>query len=116
MLVAETTRTSTLIGCLAADALELALLQHAQQLGLHRRRDVADLVEEQRAAVGELEAAELALDGAGERALLVAEQLALEQRLGERAAVDLDERAARARRERWWMARATSSLPVPDSP
>src|SRR6185503_5918845 len=33
---------------------------------------------------------------AGERALLVAEQLALEQRLGERAAVDLDERAVRA--------------------
>ena len=95
-MVADTTRTSTLIGCLAADALELLLLQRAQQLDLHRGRDVADLVEEQRAAVGELEPAELLLDRAGERALLVAEQLALEQRLGQRAAVDLDERAVRA--------------------
>ena len=44
-------------GLAAADALELALLQHAQQLDLHVQRHVADLVEEQRAAVGELEAA-----------------------------------------------------------
>ena len=41
----------------AADALELALLQEAQQLHLDGRRDLADLVEEQRAAVGLLEAA-----------------------------------------------------------
>jgi hypothetical protein len=46
---------------------------------LHRRRHLADLVEEQRAAVGELEAALAARCAAGERALLVAEQLALEQ-------------------------------------
>ena len=59
-LVAAITRTSTLIVCVAADALELALLEDAQQLGLDRRRDLADLVEEQRAAVGELEPAVLA--------------------------------------------------------
>ena len=87
-------------GLLAADALELLLLQHAQQLELQRRRHVADLVEEQRPLVGQLEAAELALDRARERALLVAEQLRLEQRLGQRAAVDLDERPARAARAR----------------
>ncbi len=40
-----------------ADALELALLQHAQQLRLRLGRQLADLVEEQRAAVGQLEAA-----------------------------------------------------------
>jgi hypothetical protein len=40
----------------------------------------------------------LPLVGAGERALLVAEELALEQRLGERGAVHLDERAGRAPR------------------
>ena len=51
----------------------------------------------------------------GERALDVAEQLALEQRLGHRGAVDRDERAGRCRL-RWWIARATSSLPVPLSP
>ena len=36
-------------------------------------------------------------DGAGERAFLVAEELALEQRLGQRGAVDGDKRAPRAR-------------------
>ena len=44
----------------AADALELALLQRAQQLHLHLDRDLADLVEEEGAAVGQLEAAGLA--------------------------------------------------------
>jgi acyl-CoA reductase-like NAD-dependent aldehyde dehydrogenase len=44
----------------AADAEELALGQHPQQARLQRRRHVADLVEEQRAAVGLLEAADMA--------------------------------------------------------
>src|SRR4051794_35333378 len=35
----------------ASDALELAFLQEAQQLYLHRGRDLADLVEEERAVV-----------------------------------------------------------------
>src|SRR5262249_9313336 len=64
----------------AAEPFELALLQHPQQLRLNLERQIADLVEEQRAAVGELEASDLAGVGAGERALVVAEQLALEQR------------------------------------
>ena len=68
------------------------LLQRAQELDLHLDRDLADLVEEQRAAVGELEAARLGADRAGEGALLVAEQLGLHQRLGDGGAVDLDER------------------------
>ena len=42
---------------LAADAVELAFREHAQQPRLQRERHVADLVEEQRAAVGLLEAA-----------------------------------------------------------
>ena len=99
----------------AAEPAELPLLQHAQQLDLRRRRHLGDLVEEQRAAVGELEAAGAAIGGAGERALLVAEDLALEQRLGNRRAVDGDERRG-ARGLSWWMVCATSSLPVPDSP
>ena len=83
---------------LAADALEPALLEHAQELGLQAERQLADLVEEQRAAVGHLEAAGLLFGRAGERALLVAEQLALDQRLGERGAVDGDARTLRAAR------------------
>ena len=42
-------------GLRSAHALELALLQQAQQLHLHRWANVADLVEEERAAVGELD-------------------------------------------------------------
>src|SRR6185295_19640284 len=82
-----------------AEAAELALLQDAQQLHLGGRRHLADLVEEQRPAIGELEAALAPIGGAGERALFVAEDLALEQRLGNRGAVDRDERKAGARAE-----------------
>ena len=58
----------------AADALELAFLQHAQQLGLEGRRNLADLVEKQRALVGQFEAALALADAPGERALLMTEQ------------------------------------------
>src|SRR5439155_25580062 len=44
-------------GAVAADPLELALLQDAQDLGLRLRPHVADLVEEERPAVGDLELA-----------------------------------------------------------
>ena len=77
--MAATTRTSTLSVSVAAHALELALLQHAQQLRLQLEGQLADLVEEQRAAVGQLEAPELPRQRAGERPLLVPEQLALDQ-------------------------------------
>ena len=66
-------------GAALADALELVLLQHAQQLDLQLRTHAGDFVEEDRAAVGRLEAAGLVVDGAGERALDVAEQFAFEQ-------------------------------------
>ncbi len=94
--MAATTRTSTWRGFADADAQHLAVLEHAQQLGLEVARDLADLVEEERAAVGALEAAGARRDGAGEGAVLVAEQLALEHALGERLAVDGDERRADA--------------------
>ena len=74
-----------------ADALELALLQHAQQLHLHPGAHRPDLVHEQRALVRLLEAALPRADRARERAAHVTEQLGLEQRLGNRAAVERDE-------------------------
>ncbi len=86
-------------GHVVADALEHALLQDPQQLHLHGDAHVADLVEEQRAALGDLEAPLARGDGTGERALLVTEQLGLEQVGGNRAAVDRDERAVAARAE-----------------
>ena len=53
---------------------------------------VADLVQEQGAAVALLELADAAPLGAGEGPLLVAEQLAFQQRLGDGGAVDGQER------------------------
>jgi hypothetical protein len=88
-----------------AHARERLLLDRLQQLDLERERHLADLVQEQRAAVRVLEPAGLLAHGAGECALLVAEELGLEQRLGQRAAVDLDPRAAGALRERVQRAR-----------
>ena len=99
-----------------ADAVERALLEHAQHLDLQRRRHVADLVEEERAEVGDLEQPGLVGDRAGERAALVAEQLGVEQVVVERRAVRDDEACDRGAREPTWIARATSSLPVPFSP
>ena len=72
----------------AAEALEPAVLQEAEHLGLGGRRHVADLVEEDGAAVGLLELADPAAVGAGEGALLVAEELALQEGLGDGGAVD----------------------------
>src|SRR6185503_18901082 len=74
-----------------ADRADLPLLERAEELRLERRRRLRDLVEEERAPVRDLEEALLLVDRAGERALLVAEELALEQALGERRAVLRDE-------------------------
>ena len=84
----------------AADALDLALLNRAQQLGLQVEPQVADLVEEERAAGGELELADLLADRAGERALLVAEEHAFDQVLRNRRQVHGDKRTVRRRRPR----------------
>jgi hypothetical protein len=71
-------------------------LERAQEAGLKRARELADLIEEQRAAVGLLEHAEAALRRAREGALLVAEQLAFDELGGDRAAVQRHEGAAAA--------------------
>ena len=82
-----------------ADALDDLVLQEAQQLDLQRMRQIADLVEEQRALIGALDLADGLLHRAGEGAALVAEQLAFQQVLRDRAAVDGDERLLGARPE-----------------
>jgi len=61
---------------------------------LQGQGQVADLVEEQRAALRRLEPPGTRLMGPGERAALVAEQLGVDQRLAEGTAVDGDERPA----------------------
>jgi hypothetical protein len=79
------------------------------------RHLLADLVEEDRAAVREVEPSQALSHSAGERALFVAEHLALEQRRGNCRAIAFEEHLGPARAEA--MDRpATSSLPVPVSP
>src|SRR5437879_2311342 len=62
-----------------ADALELVFLQDAEELDLQLGAHAGDFVEEDGSAMGGLEAAGLVVDGAGEGALDVAEQLAFQQ-------------------------------------
>ena len=77
---------------IGAEALEAAGLEHAQQLHLPGQRQVADLVEEQGAAVCGLELALARSVRAGVGAGLGAEQLGLDQLAGQGAAVEGDER------------------------
>src|SRR5262249_37738821 len=83
----------------AADALDLALLQHAQQLRLCGERHVADLVEEQRATARALELAAPLFRCAGEGAGFVAEELAFDELARQRRAIELLERTFGARRQ-----------------
>ncbi len=75
----------------AADALDLMLLEDAEQLGLGLQGELGDLVQEEGAAVGQLEAADAPGEGAGEGAFFMAEELALDQSPGERGAIELDQ-------------------------
>jgi hypothetical protein len=77
----------------AAEALEFLLLEHAKKFGLQLQRNVGDFVEKERAAIGQLEAADFLAYGAGERAAFVAEEFRLEKAGGNRGAIDFDESA-----------------------
>src|SRR5207237_6575542 len=82
----------------ATDAAEFALLEHPKKLGLQFERQVADLVEEQSAALRQLEPASASLGRAGEGASLVPEKFALEQSVRDCRAVDRYEWRLRALR------------------
>src|SRR5205814_9939602 len=68
----------------------------ARHVGRRLRAPVADFVEDDRAAVSLLDFADLLLGGAGERPLFMAEELGLDQLLGDRRAIHLDESLAAA--------------------
>jgi len=82
--------------CLA-ERLDLLLLEGAQQLRLQTGRHLADLVEEEGAAVGAGEPA-TARSHPGRHPLADAEQLRFEQRLRNGSTIDRDERLPRTRR------------------
>ena len=73
------------------------VLEHAEQLDLERLRRVVDLVEEHRAAGGRADQSVVIGNRAGERAADVTEQLAFDQLVRDRGAVDRHEPAAPAR-------------------
>src|SRR5262249_13169718 len=70
--------------------LDFAFLDGAQELDLGGRRQLADLVEEQRAAGRLDELSGVTIGGAGERALLVAEQQWFNEGVRDGAAIDRD--------------------------
>src|SRR5690606_33384568 len=82
-------------GFLGADHIKLLFLQHAQQLGLHSKARVADLVEENRAPVCSLEEARPRFSCARKRAAYVSKEFALQQRIRDTAAIDRDKRRLR---------------------
>ncbi len=79
-----------------AERLELLFLEHPEQFGLGRRGEFPDLVEKNRPPVRLLETASPLVDGAGKGPPLVAEKFALDQRVGNGRAVDLDKRPLEA--------------------
>src|SRR5206468_7751836 len=70
-----------------ADTLELAVLEHAQKLGLQLQRQLADLVEKERSVARVFEIARFVLRRAGECALGIAEKRGLDQGRRDRRAV-----------------------------
>ena len=76
----------------AADSLHFSLFQHAQQLGLHGQRHVADFVQKDRAALRLFKFADVPPGRAGERSFLVTEQFRLDQLRRNRGAIQRDER------------------------
>src|SRR5262249_13838649 len=83
-------------GAVVAQPPDLALLEDPQELDLQRCGHVPDLVEEERAAVGFLEQAPALADRTRESAAHMAEELVLEEGLGDGSAVHGDELLARA--------------------
>src|SRR5436309_1082631 len=81
----------------ATDAPDGALLDRPQQLALHGEIDVADLVEEQKSALGRLDQTGLRFLGIRERAALVTEQLGLHEGGREGGTVHFDKWLRRAR-------------------
>ncbi|MNK98246.1 hypothetical protein D3C87_1186050 [compost metagenome] len=75
-----------------ADAFDFTLLQHAQQFGLQAKGHFRNFVEQDGPAIGLFELAGLRGNGAGERAFFVAEQCGFEHVVGDRRAVDRNER------------------------
>ncbi|MNP13147.1 hypothetical protein D3C76_1054160 [compost metagenome] len=78
------------------DALNIAVLQHAQQLSLQRLRQFTDFIEEKRAVVGHFKLAAAVADGSRKRPFHMTEQLAFRHTFRQRGTVQIDQRIDRA--------------------
>src|SRR5262249_38269015 len=81
----------------AADRANFTVRDGVEQLGLQFRLKVSDLIEKDRAAVGDFKEALASLGGTGECAAQVAKKLGFEERGRQRAGVHVDEWLAAAR-------------------
>src|ERR1700678_2060928 len=81
----------------ASQALELVLLQDAQQFGLQRCGNVSHFVQKQGSLMGHFEAPNLLRDRSGEGAPLVTEQFTFQEIKGNSRAIQLDERTSASR-------------------
>ena len=86
-------RVSTRIGLGLPSRSICVLLEHPQQLDLDVHRQIADLVEEDRRVIRQLEASHLPRQRPGKRAFLPPEQFALEERGRNRRAVHAHHRS-----------------------
>src|SRR5207249_7153458 len=75
-----------------AERRKALLLDHAQDLGLGAQAHIADFIEEERSAAGLLEFSRFVFERARKRPLHVPEELAFDQLLGNRGAVELHKR------------------------
>ena len=83
-----------------AQATKAPVFDDSQQLRLKLERKLSDLVEKYRPRAGDFEESALERSRVGKRARLVAEELALEQGLWNRGAIDRHERLGGARTRR----------------
>src|SRR3990172_228554 len=79
-------------GFFTADPLNLAFLDDAKQLHLHVRGEIADLIKENRASIGQLKASFSLANRSGKRAFFMSKELAFEYSFSQSRAVYLDER------------------------
>ncbi len=98
-----------------ADALDLRSLEHAQELGLERGAEIADLVDEERAPVGLLEDASVSRDRAREGAFSWPKS-SDSTRLGATAVQSKTTNGPAARGPSSWMDSASTSCPCPSRP
>ena len=97
------------------EPLEFSLLQHTQELRLRRRTHFRHFIEKEYATGSELDLSGLCLLRAGERPRSKPNSSDSSSCSG-RAAQLSATNGPSARFEAWWMNRATTSFPVPDSP